>query len=160
MAAQGRLAEQHRDTIPKRCQSAGVAGIRLWLVHSRRVRAFNALVGGVGAGAANLGRPRARRRFARGGVQPSSEAEIRVAASGPRARCKFARGVLRLSVWWPAEIAWAVGFFPALGRDYVECALRFVGFFAFCYFAKRGFFPGRQGTLVAVFDNMSNNIAM
>jgi hypothetical protein len=67
---------------------------------------FNSLVGGAGAGAASLRRPRARRRFTRGGIQPSSEAEIRPrgrpalerggdspeGASSPRARRRFARG--------------------------------------------------------------------
>jgi hypothetical protein len=33
------------------------------------------------------------------------------------------------------------------GRD-----LRFVGLFVFCYFAKKGFFPCHQGTLMAVPD--------
>jgi hypothetical protein len=58
--------------------------------------------------------PRARRRFARGGGQPSSEAEIH-----PRGRPALKRGCplggpLRLLGPWT---------FPAPDRDYVGCAL-------------------------------------
>jgi hypothetical protein len=86
MAAQGGLAEQRRDTIPRRCQGAGVATFAFDSC-ARVVPTFNSLVGGVGAGAASSGRPRAMRRFARGGVQPSSEAEIL-----PRGRPALERG--------------------------------------------------------------------
>jgi hypothetical protein len=34
-----------------------------------------------------------------------------------------ARGVLRRSARWTAEVAWAVGFFPAPDRDYVGYVL-------------------------------------
>jgi hypothetical protein len=68
MASRGGLAEHRRDMIHRWCQRAGVARIRFWPGHPRRARAFNALVGGVGAGVASSGRPRARRRITRGGV--------------------------------------------------------------------------------------------
>jgi hypothetical protein len=58
MASPGVLAKQCRDMIPRWGQRDGMAGI--------------ASAGGVGARS-----PRARRRPARGGVQPSSEAEFR-----------------------------------------------------------------------------------
>jgi hypothetical protein len=89
MAAQRGLVEQRRDMIPRRCQRADVAGIRVWQERPRRARAFNALVGGVGAASwvwGGLERggvspegasgPRARGRLARGGVRPLSEAEF------------------------------------------------------------------------------------
>jgi hypothetical protein len=47
----------------------------------------------------------------------------------PRGRVALERGgdapegVLRLSACWAAEIAWAVGFFPAPDRDCVGCVL-------------------------------------
>jgi hypothetical protein len=72
-----------------------------------RVRAFNALVEGVGAGAADPREPRVRWSLALGGVQPSSEAEFRprrrpalerggvsvVRRWAPRAKRSFTRGV-------------------------------------------------------------------
>jgi hypothetical protein len=82
MAAWGGLAEQRRDMIPRRCQRAGVMRIHFWPRHPHCTRAFNALVGGVGAGATS-----SRRRFARGGIRPSGEAEIR-----PRGRPALERG--------------------------------------------------------------------
>jgi hypothetical protein len=77
----------------------------------RCVRAFNAPVGEVGVGAADPREPRARRNLARGGVQPSSEAESRPrgrpalerggvspeGASSPRARRSLAQGGIHAS---------------------------------------------------------------
>jgi hypothetical protein len=88
MASPEVLAKQCRDMIPRWGQRDGMAGI--------------APAGGVGARS-----PRARRRPAQGGVQPSSEAESRprgrpalerggvsvVRHRAPRARRSFARGV-------------------------------------------------------------------
>jgi hypothetical protein len=49
-------------------------------------------------GVTSLGRPRARRRVARGGVRPSSEVENRLrGVLGPRARRRIARGGVRPS---------------------------------------------------------------
>jgi hypothetical protein len=115
MASQRGLAKQRRDMIPRRCQSAGVVGIRFWPGRPRRVRAFNALVGGWVRGL------RAREGLKRGGDSPKG-------ATSPRAR---------LSAWWTAEIAWPVSFFPAPDHDHVGS--RFVSSFSFIIFRKRGF---------------------
>jgi hypothetical protein len=87
MALPGGLAKQRRDMISKRCQRDGMSGIRSLLGCPRRVRALNAPVGGVGAGAADPREPRAWRRPAQGGIQPSSEVETR-----PRGRPALERG--------------------------------------------------------------------
>jgi hypothetical protein len=117
MAAQRGLMEQRRDMIPRRCQRAGVAGIRLWPRRPRCTGAFNALVGGVGAaswvqGGLKRGReslggpgplsevetsPRGRQSLEQGGDSPAG-------ASGPRARRRLARGGVRPSS--KAETPW------------------------------------------------------
>jgi hypothetical protein len=87
----------------------------------------NALVGGVGAGVTSPGRPRARWRFARGGVSPSSEAE-----NHPRG-IAAGRLVGRYGFFGPRAFHFGL-------RPHGAC---FVGFkersFAFYYFLKKGF---------------------
>jgi hypothetical protein len=160
MAAQDRsLAEQRRGRIPRRCQRAGVAGIRPWLGCPQRIRAFNALVGGVGVASRTRGgptldlseaeshtrvyvalerggvplqgasSPRARRGFARGGVQPSSEAEF----------CLRRAGASYLLGRWR---------YPVRGRVNVIC--RWWVHSCFCYFAKNWVPPRLLGELMAV----------
>jgi hypothetical protein len=96
--------------------------------------------------------PRARRSFARGGIQPSSEAEshttVRVAlerggvsykgARGPRARRGPARGGVGASC--------LLGHWRYPGRGCVRCNWPLVSsFMLFCYFAKYWVFPGLLG---------------
>jgi hypothetical protein len=142
-----------------------MAGIRFWPRCSRRVRAFNAPVGGVGAEAASSGRPRARRSFARGGVQPSSEAEFCPRGPNPRARRSFggtAPGPSSEAEICPrgAEADHLMGRWGCLGRglplsprrDCARCALQFVSSFVFYYLRKNGFLPDYWRTLVAIPD--------
>jgi hypothetical protein len=78
MASRGGLAEQRRDMIPRQCQRAGVVRIRLCPRRPRRARAFNALVGRVGARGHEPGEasseaenhPRGRQPHERGGESP------------------------------------------------------------------------------------------
>jgi hypothetical protein len=102
MASQGGLVKQHRDMIVRGPAlrgftfdpSARVASEYLILWSGERTRGPRAWGGLERGGDSPEGasNPRARRRFARGGVQrgqPSSEAKIRGAAPGPRARRRF-----------------------------------------------------------------------
>jgi hypothetical protein len=148
MAAQGELAEQRRDMIPRRCQGAGVAGIRLWPMCSRRVRSFNALVGS-GRGGRELCtasseaeiRPRGCPALERGGVSV-------VRRRAPRARRRFARGVPRPTVWWAAEVAWAVGSSCHQAVIARGVNLQFVSSFVFLLFCvEMGFPPVIMGLL-------------
>jgi hypothetical protein len=64
----------------------------------------------VGAGTASSGRPRARRRFARGGVRPSSEAEISRPCARPSSEAEIRpRGVEAGRFDGLAEVIWVVG---------------------------------------------------
>jgi hypothetical protein len=114
--------------------------------------------------------PRARRRFARGGVQPSSEAEIR-----PRGRPALERGgdfaVLRPALerggdspkgrrGWPldglAEVIWVVG--SSLHQAMIMRGVIYGLWVRLCFIVlrKMGFFPGYQGTLMTVPDSKSS----
>jgi hypothetical protein len=124
MAGQGGLAEQRRDMIPRRCPRAGVARIRLRPGRPRRARAFNALVGGVGA---------ASRAW--GSLEPS-----------PRARRKFARGVPCRSVGGLLWFLWGCGPFHFWAVERYFWGSWHVRF-AFYYFSKIGFFPVIRGPL-------------
>jgi hypothetical protein len=169
MAAQGGLAEQRRDMIPRRCQRAGVTGIRLWPRRPGHARAFNALVDGVGVTSRARGGlerggespegasgPRARWRIAWGGVRPSSEVE-----NHPRGRQALERGgvctawrpVLELGgnspegyrgrlVGGPLWFLWAVGL-STLGCDHTERVFGVRGVFVcVLLFFEKGVFPG------------------
>jgi hypothetical protein len=118
--------------------------------------------------------PRARRRVARGGVKPSSEAETRL------------RGVkLSSEAEAPWRGAWSssetearprgtatdclvgcCGFLGrgpsfALGRNHTECASWFVGLFVYLLlFFERGVFTGYWGTLMVVPDSSPQAFAV
>jgi hypothetical protein len=87
MAAQGGLAEQRQDMIPRWCQKAGVARILLLPGHPQCARALNALVGGVGVASRALG------GLERDGESPEG-------ASAPRARRVSPEGVSAPRARW------------------------------------------------------------
>jgi hypothetical protein len=101
-------------------------------------------------------RPRGRPALERGGdspeVGPRARQRFCSVAPDPRGRWRFSRGAPRLA----ASMGWLrlLGlWFSASGHDYAGCDLRFAGSFRFCYFARNGFFPSHQGTLMVVSDS-------
>jgi hypothetical protein len=75
MASPRGLAEQRRDMVPRHVTGTTCMDSSLTCAPAG-VRALNAPVGGAGTAVASPWEPRARRRLARGGDQPSSEADI------------------------------------------------------------------------------------
>jgi hypothetical protein len=136
----GGLAEQRQDMIPRRCQRAGVAGIRLLTQAPAVCQSIKCSGRGSGRGVTGLWRPRTRRRIARGGTRPSSEV-----VSCPRGRQPLEQGgeppegYRGRSVGGPLWFLWAVGL-PALGCDHRQRVFRISSAFICVYhFSKKGF---------------------
>jgi hypothetical protein len=82
-----------------------VARIHLRPGRPQCARAFNALAEGGGVGVMSPGHPRVRRRIARGGARPSSEAECCPRGCQPLER----GGESQLVGWWAVMVSLSRG---------------------------------------------------
>jgi hypothetical protein len=136
-----------------------MTGIRLWLRHLRRVRAFNAPVGGActvswvegdlqrgrvfreGLGSSSEEGTRLRRRQAleqgvnspEGTPGPRARWRFRGATPGPRVTRRFTRGVPVASCLLGHSGFLGRGPFSAFGRGHAWCDSRLVGLFVHFY---------------------------
>jgi hypothetical protein len=95
-----------------------------------------------------LGRPRARRRTARGGVGPSSEAETLRRGARSSSETEIRPRVPRPIVWWVVRGFLGHGLFFVSGRGHAErvCGSR-ASLFTFYYFSKGVFSLDIRGPL-------------